>query len=62
MPELTDVILLLQALLDHNVELRNEIIELRKSAGYIDTYSDLVYDISDFPAYQELKEYLTLQY
>lgn len=62
MHELTDVVLLLQALLDHNSELRNEIIELRKSADYIDIYSDLIYDISDFPAYQELKEYLTLHY
>lgn len=62
MPNDTDTVLLIQALLDHCEELRQEIIELRQAAGYTDIYSDLIYDIRDYMAYRELKDYLDLHY
>ena len=62
MPSDIDTVLLVQALLDHGNELRQEIIELRKAAGYSDIYSDLIYDIRDYPAYREFKDILYLHY
>lgn len=58
----TDVILLIQALLDHCDELRQEVINVRKSIGSTDLYSDLVYDIRDYPAYLAFKDFLNLHY
>lgn len=62
MPNEVDIVFLIQALLDHCDELRKEIIQLRKSAGLIDVYSDLVLDIRDNPAYITYKDYLDLHY
>jgi hypothetical protein len=57
-----DVVLLVQALLDHCNELRQEIVELRTAAKYVDINSDLVYDIRDYPAYREFQDILYLHY
>jgi len=62
MPSDTDTVLLIQALLDHCNELRQEIIVLRKAAGYSDVNSDLIYDIRDYIAYREFKDILNLHY
>lgn len=62
MPNETDYILLVQALLDHCDELRSEIIELRKTAGYTDIFSDLICDIRDYPAYKAFEDVLNLHY
>jgi len=57
-----DIVLLVQALLDHCNELRREIIKLRQAAGYLDIHSDLIYDIRDYPAYREFEDILYLHY
>lgn len=62
MPNECDIVLLIQALLDHCDELRTEIISLRKATGHLDVYSDLIYDIRDYPAYIAYKDILDLHY
>ena len=62
MPSDIDIVLLVQALLDHCNELRQEVVELRQAAGYLDIHSDLIYDIRDYPAYLEFKDILCLHY
>lgn len=57
-----DVVLLVQALLDHCDELRTIICDLRTELGYEDICSDITLDIRDYPAFIVYSKYLQLHY